>query len=332
MRCAVPPRSACRRSSDPDSGQLIAYSLMGSYGRPRTIWMDGRAHPDDLAPHTWAGFSTGRWNRNTLVVATTHIKTGWLQRNGAPTSDLATMTEHFIRHGNHLHGRELRERPRVPVRAHGAHHQLRGEPRGQRERVGRLRARAGRGRDSRQPTRPRAALPAGADRTHRGVPPQRRRAGGGRTRRSGHALSRVRRACPLDPGRRAAGHHWRRPPRRRPRARCRRLPGRCAPRACRATCTCCPAPAATSRRRWATTACCWWIQGRGRSPTKCLRPCGSCPTSRFASSSTRTRIWTMSAATRRWPRPACAWAAAWWSPVLPAPAPRSWPTRACSPA
>ncbi len=87
---------------DPDSGQLIAYSLMGSYGRPRTIWMDGRAHPNDLAPHTWAGFSTGRWNRNTLVVTTTHIKTGWLQRNGAPTSDLATMTEHFIRHGSHL--------------------------------------------------------------------------------------------------------------------------------------------------------------------------------------------------------------------------------------
>ena len=87
---------------DPDSGDLIAYSLVGSYGRPRMIWMDGRPHPSDLAPHTWAGFSTGRWERNTLVAQTTHIKTGWLQRNGAPTSDLATMTEHFIRHGDHL--------------------------------------------------------------------------------------------------------------------------------------------------------------------------------------------------------------------------------------
>jgi cyclase len=86
----------------PDMERLIAYGLNGSYGRPRTIWMDGRPHPSDLAPHSWAGFSTGQWERNTLVVSTTHIKAGWLQRNGAPTSDLATMTEHFIRHGEYL--------------------------------------------------------------------------------------------------------------------------------------------------------------------------------------------------------------------------------------
>ena len=87
---------------DPDSGRLIAYSLQGSYGRPRMIWMDGRAHPSDLAPHTWVGFSTGSWDRNTLVVSTTHVKMGWLQRNGAPTSDLVTMEERFIRHGDYL--------------------------------------------------------------------------------------------------------------------------------------------------------------------------------------------------------------------------------------
>jgi cyclase len=91
-----------QKVTDPFSGRLIAYSLTGSYGRPRTIWTDGRAHPSDLAPHTWAGFSTGRWDRNMLVVETTHIKAGWLQRNGAPTSDLATMTEVFIRHADQL--------------------------------------------------------------------------------------------------------------------------------------------------------------------------------------------------------------------------------------
>ena len=64
--------------------------------------MDGREHPSDLAPHTWAGFSTGHWERNMLVVETTHIKTGWLLRNGAPTSDLATMTEYYTRYGNYL--------------------------------------------------------------------------------------------------------------------------------------------------------------------------------------------------------------------------------------
>lgn len=87
---------------EPDSGRLIAYNLQGSYGRPRTIWMDGRPHPSDLAPHTWAGFSTGTWQRNQLVVSTTHIKMGWIQRNGAPTSDLTTMTEHFMRYGDYL--------------------------------------------------------------------------------------------------------------------------------------------------------------------------------------------------------------------------------------
>jgi cyclase len=87
---------------DQITGELQAYTLLGSYGRPRTIWMDGREHPSDLAPHTWGGFSTGVWERNTLVVSTTHIKTGWLLRNGAPTSDLATMREYFSRYGNYL--------------------------------------------------------------------------------------------------------------------------------------------------------------------------------------------------------------------------------------
>jgi cyclase len=87
---------------DTDTGQIIAYTIHGTYGRPRTIWMDGRPHPSERAPHTWAGFSTGKWESNALVVTTTHIKMGWIMRNGVPTSDRATMTERFIRHGNHL--------------------------------------------------------------------------------------------------------------------------------------------------------------------------------------------------------------------------------------
>jgi cyclase len=87
---------------DPDTGQIIAYTIHGTYGRPRTIWMDGRAHPSENAPHTWAGFSTGEWEGNALLVTTTHIKMGWIMRNGVPTSDRATMTERFIRHGGYL--------------------------------------------------------------------------------------------------------------------------------------------------------------------------------------------------------------------------------------
>jgi glyoxylase-like metal-dependent hydrolase (beta-lactamase superfamily II) len=88
--------------ADPDTAQIIAYTMHGTYGRPRTIWMDGRDHPSENAPHTWAGFSTGKWEGNALVVTTTHIKMGWIMRNGVPTSDRATMTERFIRHGNLL--------------------------------------------------------------------------------------------------------------------------------------------------------------------------------------------------------------------------------------
>jgi glyoxylase-like metal-dependent hydrolase (beta-lactamase superfamily II) len=68
----------------------------------REIWMDGRAHPPEYAPHTWQGFSTGRWEGNDLVVRTTHLKAGWIRRNGVVISDRATMTERFIRHGSVL--------------------------------------------------------------------------------------------------------------------------------------------------------------------------------------------------------------------------------------
>jgi glyoxylase-like metal-dependent hydrolase (beta-lactamase superfamily II) len=68
----------------------------------RTIWMDGRPHPPDHAPHTFAGFSTGEWNGDVLTVKTTHIKKEFYRRSGAPSSDLTTVVEHYIRHGNVL--------------------------------------------------------------------------------------------------------------------------------------------------------------------------------------------------------------------------------------
>jgi len=68
----------------------------------RDIWMDGRPHPPEYAAHTWQGFSTGQWEGNVLVVKTTHLKAGWIRRNGLLISDQATMTERFIRHGNYL--------------------------------------------------------------------------------------------------------------------------------------------------------------------------------------------------------------------------------------
>jgi hypothetical protein len=68
----------------------------------RTIWMDGRPHPPAFAAHTWQGFSTGTWIGNALIVETTHLKAGWLRRNGVPASDAATLTEYIVRHGAYL--------------------------------------------------------------------------------------------------------------------------------------------------------------------------------------------------------------------------------------
>jgi hypothetical protein len=86
---------------DPQSQRVIAIrQYISTYEQWRTIWMDGRPHPPEAAPHTWMGFSTGVWEGNVLTVHTTHIKQGWIRRNGLPQSDQATLTEHYIRHGD----------------------------------------------------------------------------------------------------------------------------------------------------------------------------------------------------------------------------------------
>ncbi|MBV9492957.1 MAG: hypothetical protein JOZ54_01830 [Acidobacteria bacterium] len=81
--------------------QVIALRMyLNTYEQERTIWMDGRPHPPEYAPHTWQGFSTGKWEGDILTVYTTHLKQEWIRRNGVPNSEKSTMIEHFIRHGN----------------------------------------------------------------------------------------------------------------------------------------------------------------------------------------------------------------------------------------
>jgi len=88
---------------DKDSQQTIAYHTHISWQAPeRTIWMDGRPHPPEYAAHTWQGFSTGKWEGDILTVTTTHMKAGWIRRNGIPRSERAILTEHWIRHGEQL--------------------------------------------------------------------------------------------------------------------------------------------------------------------------------------------------------------------------------------
>lgn len=88
---------------DQETQQLVKLNTWIEWqSQYREIWMDGRPHPRASAPHTWQGFSTGHFEGDVLVVRTTHLKKGWMRRNGLALSDRATMTERFYRHGNLL--------------------------------------------------------------------------------------------------------------------------------------------------------------------------------------------------------------------------------------
>jgi hypothetical protein len=86
---------------DKTTRQIIAYHIH-SYFSEETIWMDGRPRPSEYALHKQAGFSTGRWEGNTLVVTTTHLKEGYLTRAGVPRSSKATVTKRINRYGDFL--------------------------------------------------------------------------------------------------------------------------------------------------------------------------------------------------------------------------------------
>ena len=88
---------------DPQTQKLVAYHTHISWQSPeQTIYMDGRPHPPPYAPHTWQGFSTGKWQGDILTVTTDHLKEGWIRRNGIPRSANAVVTTYFLRHGDYL--------------------------------------------------------------------------------------------------------------------------------------------------------------------------------------------------------------------------------------
>ena len=76
-------------------GLLVTLNEMES--QFRQIFTDGRPLPrtDKLA---FNGYSTGRWEGDTLVVLTTGFHDGmWLDRTGSPLTDAAKITERFRR-------------------------------------------------------------------------------------------------------------------------------------------------------------------------------------------------------------------------------------------
>lgn len=63
----------------------------------RQVFLDGRPLPEDPHP-TWSGYSTGRWEGDTLVVESNGFRDDlWLDLSGSPLSDAARVTERFRR-------------------------------------------------------------------------------------------------------------------------------------------------------------------------------------------------------------------------------------------
>jgi hypothetical protein len=86
------------------NGLVIAWHLGSpAYDRlQQTIWMNGHPPPAPRALHTYAGFSTGTWEGNTLHTTTTFVKDGYMERNGVPNSNQETLDLFFTRHGDRM--------------------------------------------------------------------------------------------------------------------------------------------------------------------------------------------------------------------------------------
>jgi hypothetical protein len=73
---------------------VLLHEFNASY---RQIFLDGRPLPVDPQP-AWNGYSTGHWERDTLVVETAGFRDGiWLDLVGSPLTEAAHVTERFRR-------------------------------------------------------------------------------------------------------------------------------------------------------------------------------------------------------------------------------------------
>jgi len=64
----------------------------------RHVFTDGRPSPGNDPQPWWYGYTAGRWEGDTLVATTTHLKDGmWLDLRGTPLTGEATITERFRR-------------------------------------------------------------------------------------------------------------------------------------------------------------------------------------------------------------------------------------------
>jgi hypothetical protein len=97
-----PSQLRITKEVDPVTRQITAFHAEWLRSVDNIYYLDGRPHPSENAPHTWGGFATAKWDGDMLTITVTHLKEGYVRRNGVPRSDLATVTEHWVRHGNWL--------------------------------------------------------------------------------------------------------------------------------------------------------------------------------------------------------------------------------------
>jgi hypothetical protein len=76
-------------------GRDLIVFKMEYFDMVRVVFLDGRPHPPDSAPHSKSGFSTGRWDGDTLVVETSHIEPGTFMNNGFSHSRHIKLSERF---------------------------------------------------------------------------------------------------------------------------------------------------------------------------------------------------------------------------------------------
>ena len=78
-------------------GTIYIHHENGDAGRIRHIFMDGRKHPEDLLP-SWWGHSTGRWDKDTLVIDTVGYNDKfWMDSRGTPHTEQMHTIERWTR-------------------------------------------------------------------------------------------------------------------------------------------------------------------------------------------------------------------------------------------
>jgi hypothetical protein len=80
----------------PELGRMYIFDIGGPHTY-RTIYMDGRGHPDNFTPNNY-GHSIGWWEGDTLVVDTVgYSEDFWLDRRGLPHTEQLHTIERFTR-------------------------------------------------------------------------------------------------------------------------------------------------------------------------------------------------------------------------------------------